>query len=78
MPMTSKGAAVYLSAADIEALHHAQDHLSTLMESAGVEVPELSQALVGVYAILDKVSQARLKRARGQVVAKALKAAASE
>lgn len=78
MPTAAKGAAVYLSAADIEALYHAQDHLSTLLESAGVAVPELSQALAGVYAILDKVSQARRTRSRSQVVAKALRAAASE
>ncbi|MGZ0787627.1 hypothetical protein ACXM5X_32315 [Pseudomonas saponiphila] len=77
MPTVDKGTTVYLSAADIEALHHAQDHLSTLLESAGVAVPELSQALAGVYAVLDKVSKARRARARGQVVARALKAAAS-
>lgn len=78
MLTAAKGAAVYLSAADIEALHHAQDHLATRMESASVEVPELVQALAGVHAILDKVSQARKSRARSQVVARALKAAARE
>ncbi|NWA11975.1 hypothetical protein [Pseudomonas gingeri] len=72
MPIATKGAAIYLSAADIEALHHAQDHLSTLLESAGVAVPELSQALAGVYAIIDKVSQVRRKQAKGQLVARAL------
>lgn len=73
MPIAAKGATVYLSASDIEALHHAQDHLSTLVESASVEVPELSLALAGVHAILDKTY--RVSR-RQQVVAKALKLAA--
>lgn len=78
MPTATKGAAVYLSATDIEALHNAQDHLSTLLESAGSSPPELSHALAGVYAILHKVSQARRTRDRSKIVAKALKAAASE
>lgn len=75
MPTAAKGAAVYLSAVDIEALHYAQDHLSTLMESAGVEVPELVLALAGVHAILGKTYRVSRRR---QVVARALKAAASE
>lgn len=75
MTIELKGAAIYLSAADIEALHHAHDHLSTRYESASVEVPELVQALAGVHSILDKVSKARKARTRGAVVAKALKVA---
>lgn len=75
MPIAAKGAAVYLSAADIEALHHAQDHLSTLMESACVEVPELTKALTGVNAILDKTRRVSRRR---NIVAHALKVAAGE
>ena len=75
MNVKGRGTTVYLSGADIEALEHAQDHLSTQLESAGVEVAELSQALAGVYAILHKASQARKKRTRGQMIAKAVKAA---
>lgn len=73
MSIAAKGATVYLSASDIEALHHAQDHLSTLLESAGVEVPELIQALAGVHAILDKTHRVSRRR---NMVAKALKVAA--
>jgi len=41
-------------------------------------VDELIQTLAGVHAILDKASQVRKKRGRNQVVARALKGAASE
>lgn len=78
MPNSFKGAAVYLSATDIEALHHAQDHLSTQLESTSTEVPELLQALAGVHAILSKVTQAQRTRARSSAVAKALKVAESD
>lgn len=73
MPMPSSGFSVYLSAADIVALDHAQDHLSTLHESAGVEVPELVLALAGVNRLLDKVRQAQRSSKRREMLARALK-----
>ena len=69
------GVSVYLSPADITALDHAHDHLNTLLESSGVEVPELALALSGVYRLLDKVRKAQRSSKRREVIAQALKLA---
>lgn len=69
------GVSVYLNHADITALDHAQDHLYTLLESSGVEVPELVLALAGVNRLLDKVRKAQRSSKRREVIAQALKLA---
>ena len=69
------GVSVYLTPAEITALDHAQDHLNTLLESSGVEVPELVLALSGVNRLLDKVRNAQRSSKRREVIAQALKLA---
>jgi Mor family transcriptional regulator len=66
------GVSVYLSKADIAALHHAHDHLYTQHESCGVEVPELVLALGVVNRLLDKARKAQRSSKRREVIAQAL------
>jgi hypothetical protein len=55
--LTAKGAAVYVNAAELVALHDAYGLLSMLLESAGQPGPELGAAINAVASVLDKAAK---------------------
>lgn len=70
--MKTKGANVYLSAQELDALHEAGSFLSGLLEASPGDVPELIAAKAGLHSIIDKVAKARNAEAKRSVVKKAL------
>lgn len=66
------GVRIYLSAADVEALHHAHGQLYTQLEAAQVDVPELILAHEGIYRLIEKAAKAAPKPRRSTLMAKAL------
>ncbi|MFJ3487199.1 hypothetical protein ACIPL1_27835 [Pseudomonas sp. NPDC090202] len=72
---TEKGAAIYVSAADLEGLSHARGLLGVLLESADVISLEMAAALEAISSVTDKAHKARRASGRHQVVRRALKVA---
>jgi hypothetical protein len=73
---TEKGAAIYVSAADLEGLSQARGLLTMVLDSASVISPEMAAALAAIDSVSDKAQKARRGSRRRQVVAQALKVAA--
>lgn len=73
---TVKGAAIYVSAADLEGLGQARGLLTMVLDSANVISPEMTAALAAIDSVSDKAQKARRGSGRRQVVAQALKVAA--
>jgi hypothetical protein len=73
---TEKGAAIYVSAADLEGLSHARGLLGVLLESANVISPEMAAALEAIHRVTDKAQKAQRGSGRRQVLSRALKVAA--
>ena len=71
-----KGAAIYVSAADLEGLSQARGLLEMLVEAANTISPEMADALASIDSVSDKARKTRRATARRRVVAKALKVAA--
>ena len=71
---TEKGAAIYVSAADLEGLSQARGLLTMLLESASTTSPEMAAALEAIDSVADKAQKARRGSGRRQVLRQALKA----
>ena len=72
---TDKGASVYVSAAELEALANAAGLLSSLLEAASNPGPELPAALRAVYSVLVKAGKAKRGARKRGLVRQALRAA---
>jgi len=72
---TDKGASVYVSAAEREALANAAGLLSALLEAASNPGPELPAALRAVYSMLEKANKAERGSRKRALVRQALRAA---
>lgn len=59
--MSTKGASVYLSAQELDALHTANDHLMGLLDSASDEaaIADLIGAKTGLHRIIEKARKSR-------------------
>ena len=72
---TEKGASVYVTAAELEALGEAAGLLTAQLEAASDPSPEFLAAHRAVYSVLDKARKSRRRTAGKAVVRDALRAA---
>jgi hypothetical protein len=65
-----KGAGIYMTAQELEAIDNALDLISTTLESASVIPPELANASTGLYSLKEKFHavhrRERARQIRGQ------------
>lgn len=75
--MREKGTGVYLNALELAAIEKADDHLTSLLESADAEsaIADLQAAKVGLHSIMEKVHKSRRSSARRSTVKAALRVA---
>ncbi|WP_408601700.1 hypothetical protein [Pseudomonas sp. PLMAX] len=80
-----KGAGVYMTAQELEAIDNALDLISTTLERASVIPPELSQASEGLHSLMDKfhaatrrVGARRRQKSEPNAVSRALAMIAEE
>jgi len=69
---TEKGASIYVSAAELEALGDAAGLLTAQLEAASDPSPEFMAAHRAVYSVLDKARKARRRTAGKSLVREAL------
>lgn len=72
--MKEKGANVYITASELEALRDAESYLAALLEKAD-EASHLIATKAGLASFLNKVSKAQRAEAKRAVIREALKGA---
>ncbi|MDF4211105.1 hypothetical protein P2W50_31125 [Pseudomonas protegens] len=77
MTSAAKGAAIYISATNLEGLSQARGLLSMLLESANTISDEMSAALGAIDSVTAKAQNKQCADRRRQVVRRALKVANS-
>lgn len=62
-----RGAGVYMTALEAEAIDNALDLISTTLERASVIPPELANASVGLHSLKDKFSVVRRRQKASEI-----------